>query len=119
MIHLFRHFRMSAPVWPKLMLAGLIAYPVGVWAQSNTTHIISQKNRTYAPGSVTINKGDTLKIVNDDIFLHHAYVDSDQMEFDSGSMEEGEMREVRFDKAGNFLLKCDIHPKMKLAVTVQ
>ncbi|WP_017932207.1 cupredoxin domain-containing protein [Robiginitomaculum antarcticum] len=119
MIDTARYFRMNASIWPKLLLAGAIAYPIGVWAQAGTSHIISQKNRSYAPGQITINKGDTLKIVNDDIFLHHTYIDSGGMSYDSGGMEQGEIRNITFDEAGNYLIKCDIHPKMKLDVTVQ
>jgi len=110
---------LKTSIWPKAILVAAIAYPVGVWAQANTTHTVSQKDRTYAPGDITIDAGDTLKIVNDDIFLHQAYVDSDEMDFDSESMEEGESVSVTFDKPGTFALKCKIHPKMNLDVTVK
>ena len=100
-------------------LISAIAFPIGVWANAQTAHIISQKNRTYAPGEISIKAGDTLKVVNDDIFLHHAFVDEDNMQFDSGSMEEGESREIIFTQPGQYDLRCAIHPKMKLKVTVE
>lgn len=102
-----------------ICLVSVIAFPVGVLAQANGDIVISQKKRTYAPGQVTIQAGQSIKIVNDDIFLHHAFVDSDQMDFDSGSMEEGETRTVQFDKRGKFQVKCAIHPKMNLDVNVE
>lgn len=102
-----------------ICIVSLIAFPVGVLAQAESGVVISQKKRTYAPGKVTIRAGETIKIINDDIFLHHAFVDSDEMDFDSGSMEEGETRTVQFNKRGKFQVKCAIHPKMNLDVTVE
>jgi plastocyanin len=106
-------------IWTKIALISLIAYPLGVLAQSKTEHVISQKNRTYAPGAIEINVGDTVKVVNDDIFLHHAFIESDDLEFDSGSMEEMESASVRFKKPGTYNMKCAIHPKMNLEITVK
>ena len=105
----------------KAFLIALIAFPVGVLAQSATDDVItiSQKRRKYAPGAVTIKPGDTLRIVNDDIFLHHAFVDNDVLTYDSGSMEEGETRDIAFTQAGTYQVKCAIHPRMRLDVTVQ
>lgn len=106
------------PVSTKIILIGAIAYPIGVWAQSKSDIVISQKNRTYAPEAVTIKKGDTLKILNDDFFLHHAFIDSKKMKFDSGSMDEGESAQITFKTPGVYNVKCAIHPKMNLEVTV-
>jgi plastocyanin len=104
----------------KAALITLVAFPAGVLAQSKTDVVsISQKNRTYAPEAVSLRAGQTLRIVNDDIFLHHAFVEDDKMEYDSGSMEEGETRDVRFDTPGSYQVKCAIHPKMRLDVTVE
>lgn len=103
----------------KTVLVAAIAYPVGVWAQSKTDIVISQKNRTYAPGAVSIKTGQSIKILNDDMFLHHAFIDSDEMEFDSGSMDEGESAIVKFATPGVYNVKCAIHPKMNLEVTVK
>lgn len=103
----------------KCVCISAIFFPLGLWAQAETEQVISQKNRTYAPGAVTLKEGESLKIINDDIFLHHAFVKSDDLNFDSGSMEEGETARVTFDKAGQYELLCAIHPKMKLDITVE
>ena len=81
--------------------------------------LISQKNRTYAPGAITIKQGNTVKIINDDIFLHHAFVDSPNMKFDSGSQKKGTIVEIAFKERGIYDVLCAIHPKMKLEVTVE
>jgi plastocyanin len=114
-------YRLPRSVAVKAALIGLIAFPVGVLAQSASDDIItiSQKRRKYAPAAVTIKAGDSLRFVNDDIFLHHAFVDDEKLQFDSGSMEEGEVIDVKFSDAGTYQLKCAIHPRMKLDVTVE
>ena len=105
----------------KILLVALVSYPLGVLAQNSTSDIItiSQKKRTYAPKAVTIKAGEKLRIVNDDIFLHHAFVDSPELQYDSGSMEEGEKRDIQFNTPGEYKVKCAIHPKMVLDVTVE
>lgn len=105
----------------RAILIALIAFPVGVLAQTVNDDVItiSQKRRKYAPVAVTIKPGDILRVVNDDIFLHHAFVDNDDMKYDSGSMEEGEKRDIKFPTRGEFQLQCAIHPRMRLTVTVE
>jgi plastocyanin len=58
-------------------------------------------------------------IVNDDgDLLHHAYIESDQFNFDSGDQEPGSKVDIAFSMAGSFTVLCGIHPKMKLVVRV-
>lgn len=86
---------------------------------ANGPQTISQKNRTYAPGKITLNVGETLRVLNDDIFLHHAFIKDKNMNYDSGSMESGEARDIIFDETGYFKMGCAIHPKMRLDITVE
>jgi plastocyanin len=50
---------------------------------------------------------------------HHVYVDSPTMKFDSGEQPIGATVDLRFDEKGTFLVRCAIHPTMRLAVTVK
>lgn len=82
--------------------------------------VISQMNRQFNPGSVTVMKDQPLAIVNDDGGLvHHAYVDSDTFNFDSGDQNPGSRTRIAFPVRGDFQVLCGIHPKMKLAVHVK
>ena len=68
---------------------------------------------------MTIRRGETVQIVNDDAdLLHHAYVDSERFTFDSGDQEPGSKTDVTFPVAGTFSVLCGIHPKMRLTVRV-
>jgi hypothetical protein len=83
-------------------------------------YTISQKGREFHPGEISIKRGETLQIVNDDAdLLHHAYIDSPQFSFDSGDQQPGSKTDVTFPLAGDFDVLCAIHPKMRLVVHVQ
>ena len=74
----------------------------------------------FAPRELSITAGDTLVFVNDDgELLHHAYVRSDTFSFDIGEQAPGTQVPVRFTRPGSFQVRCDIHPRMVLDVTVK
>jgi plastocyanin len=81
---------------------------------------VSQKGREFHPGEISISRGDTIRIVNDDgDLLHHAYVDSAAFSFDSGDQKPGSVTPVTFPVTGDFKVLCAIHPKMLLVVHVR
>jgi plastocyanin len=89
------------------------------WAVSSPYHV-SQKGRAFQPGELSILRGETVQIVNDDgDLLHHAYLESDRFSFDSGDQEPGSKTDVVFPVSGTFTILCGIHPKMKLLVRVK
>jgi plastocyanin len=83
-------------------------------------YIVSQKDRQFAPHELSIKRGETVQIVNDDGDLrHHAYIESDNFNFDSGDQEPGSRTNITIPVAGDFNVLCAIHPKMKLIVHVR
>ena len=85
-----------------------------------TGMLVSQKNRHFNPGEVSVNQGDSIIVVNDDgDLLHHAYVESDDFNFDSGDQQPGSRTPITFTSKGDFKVLCGIHPKMKLLVHVR
>jgi plastocyanin len=97
-----------------------VAIDLNLDAFASTTHQVTQKSRSFNPGTIEIRRGDTLRILNDDgELLHHAYVRDGGMTFDSGEQEPGTAVQIRFASAGQFTVKCDIHPRMRLVVTVK
>jgi plastocyanin len=100
--------------------SGAAAIGLNLEAFASATHQITQKSRSFNPGSIEIRRGDTLSILNDDgELLHHAYVRESGMTFDSGEQEPGSAVQIRFTTAGQYTVKCDIHPRMRLVVTVK
>jgi plastocyanin len=81
---------------------------------------VSQKGREFHPGELSIKRGETIEIVNDDgDLLHHAYVDAPKFSFDSGDQKPGSHTEITFPVSGDFDVLCAIHPKMKLVIHVE
>ena len=93
----------------------------GVFAGSALAdYSISQKGREFHPGEITVKRGETIQIINDDgDLLHHAYIDSPKFSFDSGDQKPGSVTPITFAVAGDFDVLCAIHPKMKLTVHVK
>lgn len=110
--------RYRASAFIALAAGALVVFATLALAQSQL--LISQKGRQFRPGDVTIKRGETVQIVNDDADLrHHAYIDSDSLKYDSGDQEPGSKISIAFPAVGDFEVLCAIHPKMKLDVHVK
>ncbi len=103
-----------------MVLAGWVLIDMAKAELEAGRYHVSQKGRAFRPGELTIKRGETVELVNDDgDLLHHAYVDSDTFSFDSGDQEPGSKTDIVFTVPGSFNVLCGIHPKMKLVVHVQ
>ena len=104
------------------MIACLLAVAGGFAASAAPDRDISvsQRGRTFTPGTLSLKRGQAIHIVNDDYdLLHHAYIESDTFNFDSGDQQPGTHADIVFSVAGDFKVLCGIHPKMKLLVHVE
>ena len=115
-----QHLRANKVV--RLPLALALALACGMLAGAAlgaNLYSISQKDQAFSPGQIAIQRGATLRFINDDgELLHHAYLSSDSFSFDSGDQPPGSKFDVVFSAAGDYTVLCGIHPKMKLAVHV-
>lgn len=84
-----------------------------------TLHTVAQKGRNFAVNEIVIAQGDTIRFTNEDEFLHQIYVDSKDIAFDSTEQRPGQAIYVNFPLRGTFPVRCHIHPKMLLWVTVE
>lgn len=80
---------------------------------------VIQHNRHFYPDRLTIARGTVVDILNKDYFIHHVYVKSPFMAFDSGDDPIGASVNVEFDHPGTYDVQCAIHPLMHLWVTVK
>ena len=97
------------------ILAALVLIGSATAAQTLT---IAQKNRQFAKDKVSIVAGDTLRFTNEDEFLHQIYASSPGMKFDSDEQAPGDIVDVKFPNPGEFDVRCGIHPRMLLHVSV-
>jgi plastocyanin len=104
--------------WILAIAAALVMIGGAAWAV--VSHQVSQAGRLFRPAEITIKRGEMVELLNDDgDLLHHAYIDSDRMNFDSGDLRPGARASITFPVVGDFLVLCAIHPKMKLLVHVK
>ena len=102
----------------NLIFVAVLLVPPAAFA-ADAAHTIVQKNRRFAPGEVTINRGESLTFTNDDEFIHQIYVETPDFSFDSDEKNPGELITETFTQSGTFQVRCHIHPKMRLLVHVR
>jgi plastocyanin len=100
---------------PPLVFVVLVGLSVGALAANLT---ISQKGRMFSSENVTIKKGETLTFLNDDSVPHNILSTSKGNEFNLGSQSPGTSTDVTFKEAGDVLVVCAIHPRMKMMVKI-
>ena len=83
------------------------------------THKVAQKARAFEIATLTVATGDSVQFVNEDDFIHQIYVDASGFSFDSDETEPGKSVTVRFTTPGTYQVRCHIHPKMLISVTVK
>jgi plastocyanin len=90
-----------------------------VVAQAAET-VVDQIGLKFAPTTVTINAGDSIKFTNSDPFTHDVTVVSpDGSSSDKGLQHHGTNNSVVFAKAGTYSIICKMHPNMKATVIVK
>jgi len=98
--------------------AGLViaaATPQSPFAWAAEIFEIVQKNRMFETKEIEVARGDVVRFINADEFLHQIYVKSPDFSFESDEQAPGKNIDVKFP-AGMFEVRCRIHPKMLLVV---
>lgn len=85
------------------------------WAATLT---VEQRGRSFGVAKLAVKVGDTVTFVNNDIYGHNVYSDTKGAEFDIGLQEPGETLDVTFEEAVIAKVRCRIHPRMRLQITV-
>ena len=109
---------MTRPLASALVLAAVALAALGASAQQVVA--VSQKGRAFEPRAVEVALGGTVVFVNNDgELLHHVHSRDPRFPFDIGEQPAGTRVPVRFSARGTFDVRCDIHPRMLLRVTVR
>ena len=86
---------------------------------ADTVVAVSQRERQFTVSSVTVPLGGVLRVSNDDEFVHQIYINEPTMTYESDEQEPGRTVDVRLAKPGTFQVRCHIHPRMLMQVTVR
>lgn len=82
-------------------------------------HEITQKGKAFSAESITIASGDSIVFKNDDDTSHNVFSTSEGFKFNLGIQKPSTESSMKFEKTGDFEIRCAIHPKMKLKVTIK
>lgn len=96
----------------------VIALGLAAGAALGAEFEVRQADRLFAPARIIVGRGSVVHFVNDEKFVHHAFVDTPQFSADTGDIPPGETRDIVFTKPGTYAIRCAIHPQMKLTVEV-
>ncbi len=81
---------------------------------------VSQANQQFSEDAIKIKVGDTVLFKNADTVTHNIQVvNADGDTNDKGLGKPGETIKETFATAGEYKVRCGIHPAMKLKVSVQ
>lgn len=81
--------------------------------------VVSQKEKSFLPAAAELRAGQAVEIVNDDATVHNVFCASGDFKYNSGPQQPGTKSRITFTAPGTYEVRCAIHPKMRLTVTVQ
>ena len=81
---------------------------------------IDQLGQRFNKGSLRVLRGTIVHFLNHDDVTHNIHViDSSDQFVDEGLQKPGNNIDVLFDRTGQFTVRCNIHPRMKLVISVE
>jgi plastocyanin len=97
-------------------LAGVI-----VAAEAAATITVGQHGLVFTQSSASLARGDRIVFTNEDDVIHNINIfgPGNDESTDLGLQKPGATLTYRFDKAGSYRVRCNIHPSVKMAVTVR
>jgi plastocyanin len=106
----------------RLVIASTFAFVLGaiVAAQAAATITVVQRGLLLDRSSATVAKGDRIIFTNEDDVIHNIHIfGPDDYEKDLGLQKPGAKLSYIFDKTGLVKVRCNIHPSVKMTVTVK
>jgi plastocyanin len=107
------------PIRLAIALAILMGLLVAVPAA--TTITVIQRGLALNMASASLAVGDRIAFTNDDDVIHniHIFGPGSEDTTDLGLQKPGKLLSYKFDKAGAYRVRCNIHPSVKMSVAVK
>ena len=86
---------------------------------SEAAQIVGQKGKQFSVPSVKLRRGESIRFMNDDTVTHNVFSKSEVAPFNLKLQPPGTQQDVRFEHPGTAIVRCAIHPMMRLEVTVE
>lgn len=100
----------------RFLLAATLVTTVATLAAGPT---VSQKNKMFSVGTLTVKPGEDVTFTNDDAVVHNVFSATPGKTFNLKTQTPGATTHVSFDQEGTVDVRCAIHPTMKLTITVK
>ena len=81
--------------------------------------VVDQKDRKFSRTEVTIKPGESIVFQNSDEVAHNVFSVTPNLEFETQRQAPGQKSTIMFPKEGVIEVRCSIHPRMKMIVTVK
>jgi plastocyanin len=119
----YGHPPCDAIIIMPVRIAAVIAFFIGivVGASASTTIRVGQRGAVFSQSSASLTKGDSMVFTNEDDVIHNIHVfgpGSDESS-DLGLQRPRAVLTYRYDMAGSYRVRCNLHPSMKMVVTVK
>jgi plastocyanin len=97
------------------MLGLVVAVPAAA------TLTIIQRGLALDRESASVARGDRIVFTNDDDVIHNIHIlgPGSEDNVDLGLQSPGKKLGYKFDVAGSYRVRCNIHPSVKMSVTVR
>ena len=82
-------------------------------------YVVSQKKRKFTPNVLAAKIGDKVVFLNDDRFAHNLFSETSGHEFDVRKQMPGDSHTITLDRKGVFEIRCALHPRMRMKITVE
>src|SRR5262249_44933783 len=115
-------------MWRRMITISLFVVlllgSVGAWGKANTAFPqgkvvdVAMQDFVFAPDSLIVSPGTTVRWTNQAQFAHTSTEDSDPPLWDSGLLNPGESFTFTFTDAGTFSYHCTPHQAMGMVGTV-
>ena len=99
-----------------LAALALLAAPRAL-AWAGQTVLVTQEHRRFSADTLDIARGDVVRFLNADEFMHQITVKALGISNLPGE-DPGQHVDIAFPSTGTFEVRCEIHPKMLLTVSV-
>ncbi len=117
-----RRFGVATRLCLSMIVAVAIVLGASIVATNDAAageYVVSQKKRKFTPKKLVAKIGDKVVFLNDDRFAHNLYSETPGHEFSVRKQMPGDRHSVTLDRKGVFEVRCAIHLRMRMKITVE
>jgi len=108
---------MVAKSLARIALFGFVLAIPATPARAADTIVVMKENK-FLPEAITVQVGDTVTWVNQDVAVHNATADDARESWKTPNLNQNVEASVTFDAAATFAYRCTIHPGMDGRITI-